>query len=77
MNNFANDCNLDHLKESLLIDMLIIGLHDKKLQERLLRKINLILDEFQDNVSQDLKKRYSKKPKILRTIFKTGNDNEM
>ena len=57
--------------------MLIIGLHDKKLQERLLRKINLILDEFQDNVSQDSKKRYSKKPKILRTIFKTGNDNEM
>ena len=57
--------------------MLIIGLHDKKLQERLLRKINLILDEFQNKVSQNSKKRYSKKPKILRTIFKIGNDNEM
>ena len=35
---------LDHLQESLLRDMIIIGLHDKKLQVRLLREINLTLD---------------------------------
>ena len=35
---------LDHLKESLIRDMIIIGLHDKKLQVRLLREINLTLD---------------------------------
>ena len=35
---------LDHLQESLIRDMIIIGLHDKKLQERLLREINLTLD---------------------------------
>ena len=37
----TSDCELDHLKESLIRDMRIIGLHDKKLQERLLREINL------------------------------------
>ena len=35
---------LDHLQESLIRDMIIIGLHDKKLQVRLLREINLTLD---------------------------------
>ena len=34
---------LDHLQESLIRDMIIIGLHDKKLQVRLLREINLTL----------------------------------
>ena len=36
---------LDHLQESLIRDMIIIGLLDKKLQERLLREINLTLDK--------------------------------
>ena len=70
MNNFTSDCYLDHLKESLLIDMLIIGLHDKKLQERLLRKMNLILDEFQNKVSQNSKKRYSKNRKYFEQFSK-------
>ena len=35
---------LDHLQESLIRDMIITGLHDKKLQVRLLREINLTLD---------------------------------
>ena len=35
---FASDCELDHLKESLLRDMVIIGLHNKKLQECLFNK---------------------------------------
>ena len=35
---------LDHLQESLIRDMIIIGLQDKKLQVRLLREINLTLD---------------------------------
>ena len=35
---------LDRLQESLIRDMIIIGLHDKKLQVRLLREINLTLD---------------------------------
>ena len=35
---------LDHLQELLIRDMIIIGLHDKKLQVRLLREINLTLD---------------------------------
>ena len=46
MKNFATDCDLDNLKGSLLRDMLIISLHDKKLQEHLLRKINLTLDRI-------------------------------
>ena len=44
MKKFASDCELDHLKELLIRDMIIIGLHDEKLQERLLREINLTLD---------------------------------
>ena len=74
MNNFTSDCYLDHLKESLLIDMLIIGLHDKKLQERLLRKINLILDVSQNNVDAIRKNRKyfeqsSKQKMIMKCSF--------
>ena len=48
LKKFASDCKLDHLKELLIRDMIIIGLHDKKLQERLLREINLTLDRTVD-----------------------------
>ena len=41
---FASDVKSDHLKESLIRDMTITALHDKKLQERLLREINLTQD---------------------------------
>ena len=44
LKKFASDCELDHLKESFIRDMIIIDLHDKKLQEHLLREINLTLD---------------------------------
>ena len=46
MKKFASDCELDHLKESLIRDIIIIKSYknDKKLQERLLREINLTLD---------------------------------
>ena len=44
LTKFASDYELDHVKELLVRDMIIIGLHDKKLQERLLREINLTLD---------------------------------
>ena len=43
MKKFASDCELHHLKESLIRDM-IIGLHGKKIKEHLLREINLTLD---------------------------------
>ena len=36
--------HFSNLQESLIRDMIIIGLHDKKLQVRLLREINLTLD---------------------------------
>ena len=44
MKKFASDCELDDLKKSLIRDVIIIGLHNKKLQERLLREINLTLE---------------------------------
>ena len=41
----TSDCELDHLKESLIRDMRIIGLHDKSYKNvRLLREKNLTLD---------------------------------
>ena len=39
------DCELDGTREPFLRDMLIIGLNDKKLQERLLRGSNLDLNK--------------------------------
>ena len=44
LKKFVSDCELDHFKELLIRDMIIIGLHDKKLQERLLSEMNLTLD---------------------------------
>ena len=44
LKKFASDCELNNLKKSLIRDMIIIGLHNKKLQERLLREINLTLE---------------------------------
>ena len=44
LKKFASDCELDNLKKSLIRDMITIGLHNKKLQERLLREINLTLE---------------------------------
>ena len=54
--------------------MLIIGLHDKKLQERLLREINLILDVSQNNVDAIRKNRKyfeqsSKQKMIMKCSF--------
>ena len=44
MRKLSTDCELLELRESLLKDMLIIGLSDKNLQERLLRENNVSLD---------------------------------
>ena len=44
LKKFSSDCELDHLKESLIRDMIIIGGHHEKLEKRLLREINLTLD---------------------------------
>ena len=41
MRELSSDCDLFELREWLLRDMLIIGLNDKSLQERLLREPNL------------------------------------
>ena len=41
---FPSDCELDHFKELLIRDIIIIVLHDKHLQERLSSEINLTLD---------------------------------
>ena len=43
MKKLNSDCDLLELRESLLRDLLIIGLNDKSLQERLLRESNLDL----------------------------------
>ena len=40
-NELSSDCVLEGLRESLLRDMLIIGLNEKNLQERLLKESNL------------------------------------
>ena len=42
--NFASDFELNHLKGSLIRNMIIICLYNKMLQKRLLRDINLTLD---------------------------------
>ena len=38
LRKLSNDCELEGLQESLLRDMHIIGLNDKKLREHLLRE---------------------------------------
>ena len=43
MSKLSRDCDLLELRESLLRDMLIIGLIDKSLHERLIRESNLDL----------------------------------
>ena len=45
LKKLSNDCELQDLKNELLRDMLIIGLHDKNLKERLLRESNLDLEK--------------------------------
>ena len=49
MRNMSNNCEFDILKNSLLTDMLIIGLKNKNIQERLLREDNLTLDKVIKN----------------------------
>ena len=44
MRKFSADCELLELCESLLKDMIIIGLSDKNLQKRLLGENNVSLD---------------------------------
>ena len=44
MRKLSVDCKLLELRESLLKDMIIIGLNDKNLQERLLRENNVSLN---------------------------------
>ena len=43
MRKLTSGCDLIQFGESLLRDMLIIGLNDKSLQERLLREADLYL----------------------------------
>ena len=45
LRKLSSDCELEGLRESFLRDILIIGLNDKKLQERLLRESNLELNK--------------------------------
>ena len=45
LRKLSSDCELEGLGESLLRDMLINGLNDKKLQKRLLRESNLDLNK--------------------------------
>ena len=45
LRNLCNDCELGDLTNSLLTDMLIIGLSNKKIQERFLRKDNISLGD--------------------------------
>ena len=49
MRNMSNNCEFDTLKNSLLTDMLIIGLKNKNIQERLFREDNLTLDKVIKN----------------------------
>ena len=46
MTKLSNDCDLGNKVESILRDMVIIGLKDKRLQEGLLRKEKLPLEEI-------------------------------
>ena len=43
MRKLSNDCELDGLKDSLLADMMIIGLRDKRIQESLLLTVVPVL----------------------------------
>ena len=45
MKKLCSQCEFENLKDDLLRDMLVIGLADKRLQERLLREQNLTLDK--------------------------------
>ena len=45
LRKLSSDCELEGLRESLLRDVLIIGLNAKKVQERLLRESNLDLNK--------------------------------
>ena len=49
LRKLCNDCELDTLKDSILKDMLIIGLNNKRVQERLLRDEDITLDNVIKN----------------------------
>ena len=49
MRKLSNDCELGGLKDSLLADMMIFGLRDKRIQESLLRKEDLTLIDVMEN----------------------------
>ena len=60
MKKLCNDCELAELKDSLLRDMLIIGLSNKRLQVSLLREDNITLNNVIKNcqTSKMYTKRY-------------------
>ena len=45
----SEDCEFNQLRDSLIKDMIIIGLKDKKLQERLLRENDITLEKVLTN----------------------------
>ena len=45
LKKLSSTCELDTLRDSLIRDMIIIGTGDRKLQERLLRKTDITLDD--------------------------------
>ena len=49
MKKLCNDCELGNLKDSLLTDMLIIGLNNKQIQERLMKEDTITLDKVIKN----------------------------
>ena len=49
LRKMSEDCEFNELRDSLIKDMIIIGLRDKKLQERLLRENDITLEKVLSN----------------------------
>ena len=61
LKKMSSTCELLTLKESLIKDMIIIGTTDKKLQERLLKKSDISLDDtIKEGKASELSKKYKK-----------------
>ena len=61
MRKLSNDCEFGNLHDSILTDMLIIGLNSKRIQERLLREENITLEKVIKNCkSTELTSRQAK-----------------
>ena len=45
LKRLSNDCEFETLKSSLIVDMIIVGVNDKGLKERMLRETNLKIDD--------------------------------